>query len=200
LAAVQSLNQSLAGARAMLVPAFVFVITVCGAGCARTGAQGGQKPTAPSVVDTGAVAPDFSAFDLDGNRVTLSQFRGKDVVLLNFWSTWCEPCVAELPHLRSLYKAKKDQGFVMLAISVDGPETVANVPGFARRNQLEFPLIIDEDSHIANLYNPKRTAPVSVLIGRSGRIAAVHQGYLPGDEEALGSDVAKALDGPHATR
>ena len=180
--------------------AFASVVSVllCGAGCARQDLQGAQIPTTRSAVDPGLPAPDFSALDIDGNRVTLSEHRGS-VVLLNFCSTWCEPCVAELPHLRSLYEANKDKGFIMVAISVDGPETSANVVGFARRNRLD-PMIIDEDSRIAMLYNPKKTAPVTVLIGRSGKIAAIHEGYTAGDEEELGADLAKALDGPRASR
>lgn len=178
----------------------LLLLTTSGPGCARTENPGGQVPITRAPIDTGTLAPDFSALDLDGNRVTLSQYRGKDVVLLNFWSTWCEPCVAELPHLRSLYEANKAKGFVMLAISLDGPDTVAAVPRFARRNRLEFPIIIDEDWNIALLYNPKKTAPMTVVIGRTGKIVAIHNGYTAGDEEELGTDVAKALDGPRSSR
>jgi peroxiredoxin len=195
---VVSFKRNTVIARVAIEVASVFGVLLCGAGCARQELQGPQIPTTRSAIDTGLSAPDFSALDIDGNRVTLSEHRGS-VVLLNFCSTWCEPCVAELPHLRSLYEANKDKGFIILAISVDGPETAANVVGFARRNRLD-PMIIDEDSRIAMLYNPKKTAPVTVLIGRSGKIAAIHEGFTSGDEEELGSDIAKALDGPRASR
>ena len=87
----------------------------------------------------------------------------------------------------------KAEGLVILAIAMDGPETVANVPAFARRNQLNFPMLTDDDSRIASLYNPKKSAPFSVLIERSGRIAALREGYNPGDEEFLARDVVRAL-------
>jgi peroxiredoxin len=155
----------------------------------------GQTPAA--ALTTGTRARDFSARDIDGKSVTLSNHLGKQVVLLDFISTWCEPCVAEFPHLRSLYHANKAKGFVVLAISVDGPETVANVPSFARRNMLEFPVIIDGDSQIALLYNPKKTAPVTVLIDRTGTVVSIREGYTAGDERGLAQAIAQALENPH---
>ena len=151
-----------------------------------------------SAVAAGSSAADFTARDIEGKTIKLSEHLGKNVVLLNFCATWCEPCVAEFPHLRRMYEANKAKGFVILAISMDGPETVANVPAFARRNQLNFPMVTDEDSRIASLYNPKKSAPLSVLIDKSGKILTIREGYNPGDEEFLAKDVAKALDGAAA--
>ncbi len=143
---------------------------------------------------SGASASDFTARDIEGKTFKLSDHLGKEVILLNFCASWCEPCVAEFPHLRRMYEANKAKGFIILAVAMDGPETVANVPAFARRNQLNFPMLTDEDSRIASLYNPKKSAPLSVLIDKSGKIVAIREGYNPGDEEFLAKDVAKALD------
>jgi peroxiredoxin len=170
-------------------------------GCARQ--EGSTSPAGADQVRSGSVAAgsaasDFSARDAEGKTVKLSEHLGKDVILLNFCATWCEPCVAEFPHLRRMYEANKAKGFLVLAIAMDGPETVANVPAFARRNQLNFPMLTDEDSRIASLYNPKKSAPLSVLIDKGGKIVAIREGYNPGDEEFLAKDVAKALDGTAA--
>lgn len=146
------------------------------------------------------MASDFTARDTEGKTVKLSTYLGKQAVLLDFCATWCEPCVAEFPHLRKMYQANKDKGFVVLAIAMDGPETVASVPAFARRNQLDFPMLTDEDSRIASLYNPKKSAPLSVLIDKQGKIAAIREGYNPGDEEFLAKDVAKVLDSAAAPK
>lgn len=156
-------------------------------------------PTPASVATKGGLAPDFEAQDIDGHPVKLSNHLGKQVILLDFCSSWCVPCVIEFPHLRALYEANKSKGFLILAISVDGPETAANVPGFARRNRLSFPMMIDEDSRISSLYNPKRTAPLSILIDRAGRVASVREGFTQGDEESLATQVAKALGGTGAS-
>lgn len=196
--------------RVKLVTAAVLAgALLCGAGvlgCARQeGGAGASSPGGGSsssgssgTVGAGAAASDFSARDIEGKNVKLSDYLGKSVILLNFAATWCEPCVAEFPHLRRMYDANKSKGFIILAIAMDGPETVANVPAFARRNQLNFPMLTDEDSRIASLYNPKKSAPLSVLIDKSGKVAAIREGYNPGDEEFLAKDVAKALDGAPA--
>jgi len=169
------------------------VIVGCG-GASASGPGGATTSSGGDGKGTGAAASDFSARDTEGKAVKLSTHLGKDAVLLSFCATWCEPCVAEFPHLRKMYEANKAKGFVVYAIAMDGPETVANVPAFARRNQLNFPMLTDEDSRIASLYNPKKSAPLSVLIDKQGRVASIREGYNPGDEEFLAKDVAKVLD------
>ncbi|HEY5147143.1 MAG TPA: TlpA disulfide reductase family protein, partial [Polyangiaceae bacterium] len=119
---------------------------------------------------------------------------GKEVVLLDFWSTYCEPCKAEFPHLRAMYEADKSRGFLVVGVAMDGPESIADVPAFAKRHRIEFPIVFDDDSRIASLYDPKKSMPLTVLIGHDGRMAVVREGYNPGDEKLLAADVAKALD------
>jgi peroxiredoxin len=139
------------------------------------------------------IASDFAARDVDGRTLRLSDYLGKQAILLDFWSTYCEPCLAEMPHLRKVYDAHKEHGFVLIAVAMDGPETVAEVPSFAKRNGMTFPVVLDEDSHVAQMYNPRKTAPLSVLIDKSGKIYRVREGYTPGDEKLVEADVAKVL-------
>lgn len=155
----------------------------------------GQVAASSAAPAQGVTASDFSARDIDGKTVRLSSYLGKQAILLNFWQTWCEPCVAEFPHLRRMFEANRDKGFVIFGIAMDGPETIANVSAFAKRNQLNFPVLLDEDSHVAGLYNPKKSAPLSVLIDKTGKIAVIREGYNPGDEEYLAREVAKVLEG-----
>src|SRR4051812_48741055 len=68
--------------------------------------------------------PDFELSAVDGETVRLSDHVGREVVLLSFWDTWCEPCKTELPHLDRIYRAHKGEGFVVLAIAMDDPSTV----------------------------------------------------------------------------
>ncbi|MGH7295068.1 MAG: peroxiredoxin family protein, partial [Polyangiaceae bacterium] len=144
----------------------------------------------------GTLAPDFTGRDVVGNTFRLSDHLGKDVVLLDFWSTFCEPCKAEFPHLRAMYDGQKAKGLIVVGVAMDGPETVADVPAFVRRFELDFPVITDEDSRIASLYNPKKSMPLSVLIDKAGRIIRVREGYAPGDEKLVAADVDKALAVP----
>jgi peroxiredoxin len=160
-------------------------------GCA---GAAGNASTSAGFAGNQSVASDFSARDVDGKTLRLSDYLGKQAVLLDFWSTYCEPCLAEMPHLRRMYDEQKAKGFVVIAIAMDGPETVAEVPAFAKRNGMIFPVVLDEDSHVAQIYNPKKTAPLSVLIDKTGKVYRVREGYNPGDEKLVEADVLKVLE------
>jgi peroxiredoxin len=156
------------------------------------GASDAHGP-AQSSMAAGTIAPDFTASDVDGKTFRLSDHLGKSVILLDFWSTFCEPCKAEFPHLRALYDEDKSKGLLVVGVSMDGPETVADVHAFVKRFELDFPVVTDDDSRIASLYDPKKSMPLSVLIARSGHIVAVREGYNPGEEKLVAADVAKEL-------
>jgi peroxiredoxin len=160
------------------------------AGCASGSADGAKAPSAPAGV---TVAPDFTARDVEGKTFRLSDHVGKQVVLLDFWATYCEPCKAELPHLRALYDANKSQGLLVVGVAMDGPESLAEVPAFVNRYSIDFPVVLDDDSRIASLYDPKKSMPLSVLIAKDGHVAVVREGYNPGDERLVTQDVQRAL-------
>lgn len=170
------------------------LLVLCGAcGAGSTSSAGATTTSSESSLKAGTQATDFAARDIDGKTVRLSDYLGKQAVLLDFWSTFCEPCLAEMPHLRKLYNEQKDKGFIVLAISMDGPETIAEVPSFAKRNSMTFPVLLDEDSHVVSIYNPKKSAPLSVLIDKRGFVVRVREGYNPGDETQIAQDVSAVL-------
>ncbi len=113
-------------------------------------------------------APSFTLPDLDGRPVRLSDFRGK-VVLLNFWATWCAPCLEEMPDMQALWEQRREEGFVILAVAADrgsrGP-----VAAFTRKLALTFPVLLDPDGDVRNRYEVA-ALPMSYLIGRDGRIS-----------------------------
>ncbi len=141
----------------------------------------------------GASAPDFTLPSLDGKQVRLSDYKGNRVVLIDFWSTTCDPCMIEMPHLVDLYKQHKDRGFVVLAVSADGPESRAQVSSVVRAKEMIFPVLLDEETVVTARYNPKRELPFTVLIGKDGSIVHKRGGYTAGDEKTLAAEVEKAL-------
>jgi peroxiredoxin len=170
------------------------VAVVCLAGCA-SACDAGQAVT-PDVRDTasaGTMAPDFTGRDVQGKTFRLSDHLGKQVVLLDFWATFCEPCKAEFGHLEDLVARDGSKGLLVVGVSMDGPESSADVPAFVKRFGLTFPVVLDDDSRIASLYDPKKSMPLSVLIDRKGRVIAVREGYNPGDEKQVDADVEAAL-------
>ena len=116
----------------------------------------------------GAPAPDFTLPDLEGNMVSLSGHKGK-VVLLNIWATWCPPCVEEMPSMEKLYREMKDEGFEILAVSVDTSGAKAVRP-FMEKHQLSFPALTDAEGTTKLLYHTTGV-PESYLIDKGGIIA-----------------------------
>ncbi|MCS7079679.1 MAG: TlpA family protein disulfide reductase [Chloracidobacterium sp.] len=117
----------------------------------------------------------FRAKDMDGKPVSLDDYKGR-VLLIDFWATWCGPCVAEIPTLRAVYEKYKAQGFEVLSISLDDEDTQAGVPAFIKKNKMTWRHICDGqgwETPIAQRYGVK-AIPFTVLVGRDGKIAAVN--------------------------
>jgi cytochrome c biogenesis protein CcmG/thiol:disulfide interchange protein DsbE len=129
----------------------------------------GDRPPAPQV---GFAAPDFTLETRDGGAIRLSDLRGQ-VVVLNFWATWCPPCRAEMPALQQVYAKYRDQGFAVLAVDV--AEGEAQVTPFADQQGLTFPILLDRDGSVSNLYQV-RAMPSTYFVDRSGVIRQVTLG------------------------
>jgi peroxiredoxin len=135
----------------------------------------------------GGKATNFTVRDIKGKYLRLSDFN-KQSVLMNFWATWCKPCLIELRHLQKLYKKYKSKGFVVLAVSMDGPETRAKVKPLVRRYKLTFPVVIDKETRIVKLYNPKNAAPFSVFV-KKGKVIKTREGFQVSDISAIEKEV-----------
>ncbi len=125
-------------------------------------------------MEIGAIAPDFVLEDVTGEEVQLSNLRG-DVVLLNFWATWCGPCLVEMPLLESDYQAYKDEGIHVLAVNDGESRTI--VEQFGQENGLSFPLLLDPERVVQRLYQI-RGYPTSVFVDSDGSIAYIHIGLM----------------------
>jgi len=117
----------------------------------------------------GYLAPQFTLRNLDGNRVSLDSFKGQ-VVVLNFWATWCVPCRIEMPAFEKLYRRYRSEGVTVLGVSLDkgADEKVRN---FVEEYQLSFPILMDLDGKAEKLY-PSVSIPFTFVIDKSGRIVA----------------------------
>lgn len=137
-----------------------------------------------------ATAADFALDDIEGNRFRLSDHLGKKVIVLDFWATWCDPCKASMPHLIDLYEKHKDDGLLVVAVSIDGPESIALVKKEVAQLGMSFPVVLDTESRVVANYNPRRSAPYSVIIDKGGHVVKRHDGYTAGDEV----EMAKAVE------
>jgi len=118
----------------------------------------------------GNYAPDFTLKGMEGKDISLKGYRGK-VVLLNFWATWCKPCEAEMPSMEQIYQDYKDEGFKIMAISVD-KGNLDKVESFVKERGFTFPVFLDPSHKIEGAYRIK-FMPTTLLIDRKGVIKKV---------------------------
>jgi thiol-disulfide isomerase/thioredoxin len=133
---------------------------------------------APSLALTPSAAPDFSLAAMAGNTVNLAQYKGQ-VVMINFWATWCGPCRTEMPLLEQLHKKYKPMGFTMLGVNVE-PDSAGAVQ-WLKATPVTFPILFDTDSKVSKLY-AVQGMPSTVIVDRKGQVRFIHRGYKAGDE------------------
>ena len=123
-------------------------------------------------------APDFTLRTLDGPNLRLEEYRGQ-VVLINFWASWCGPCRQEMPVLDKLHQRYEDTGFAVLGINVEGEDAPAQK--IVDKTNVTFPVLIDEGQSVSEMYELE-AMPSTVVVDRDGVVRYVHRGYKPGDE------------------
>lgn len=127
----------------------------------------------------GQEAPDFVLKSSDGNNLRLSEYRG-DVVMINFWATWCGPCRQEMPLLDELYTRYQRVGFSLLGVNIDDDSRRAMQ--MIEDLGVNFPVLFDDSKKVSKLYQVD-AMPVTVIVDREGTVRHVHHGYKPGYED-----------------
>lgn len=140
-------------------------------------------------LDVGAKLPAGAWKDLSGRPIDRAALAGK-VVIVDFWASWCAPCKQELPALEALYAKYKDQGLVVIGVSVDGDRDKALA--LAKSLKLTFPNVHDAQHAIAEQFDPPRM-PSSYVIDRKGIVRHVHAGFRAGDEQVIEREVRALL-------
>ncbi len=137
----------------------------------------------------GQAAPDFVLRSATGENLRLSEYRG-DVVLINFWATWCGPCRQEMPLLDDLYGRYQRVGFNLLGINID--EDSRRAMQMVQELGVKFPVLFDENKEVSKLYEVE-AMPVTILVDREGIVRHVHHGYKPGYEEKYLTEIRSLL-------
>jgi len=137
-------------------------------------------------------APEFSASDLDGEKVDLGTLLKDGPVLVSFWATHCKPCIQELSKLGDLYPDYKEKGFEILAVDVDGPRSVSRVKSKVAGLKWRFPVVLDTNKDIYRKYQVLGI-PHTVLIDPQGDIRYTHTTYRSGDEKIIWEKVDQIL-------
>jgi cytochrome c biogenesis protein CcmG/thiol:disulfide interchange protein DsbE len=139
---------------------------------------GAATPTVGSAGKSYQAAPDFTLERVDGGQVTLSELRGQ-VVLIDFWATWCGPCRRGIPHLNSMYEKFKDDGFEIVGVSVDRPSRGLSskelVTTFMQKQPMNYVNVL-ATAEVARAYGGIRSIPTAFLVDRDGRIRQSYVG------------------------
>jgi peroxiredoxin len=138
---------------------------------------------------TGQPAPDFALKSATGENLRLSEYRG-EVVMINFWATWCGPCQQEMPLLEELHNRYQRVGFRLLGVNID--DDANRAMQMVQSLGVTFPVLFDDTKSVSKLYQVE-AMPVTVLLDRAGTVRYVHHGYKPGYEEHYLTEIRSLL-------
>ncbi|HVW69557.1 MAG TPA: TlpA disulfide reductase family protein [Steroidobacteraceae bacterium] len=123
-------------------------------------------------------APQFTLDARGGSQLSLAQYKGQ-VVMINFWASWCGPCRQEMPLLEDIYKKYSKLGFTLIGVNVEPDSKAAD--DWLKQTPVSFPILYDRNSKVSQLYDVSGM-PSTVIIDRKGNLRYLHHGYKPGDE------------------
>lgn len=138
-----------------------------------------------NVLRVGDEAPDFTLPSLDGQDRALSDYRGQ-LVIVNFWGTYCPPCVEEMPLIQRYYDEYRDQGLVVLAVNENDP--IVSIKAFIRQHKLSFPILLDKDT-VRKQYGVT-AYPSTFVLDQNGRVLSSREGMI---DEAFMNEAVKHL-------
>ncbi len=127
---------------------------------------------------------DFTLPDLAGTPHNLSDYTGKKVILINFWATWCAPCLKEMPELNKIQQAMPDD-VQIISITIDDPRDAAKAKAIVKRMKYQGLVLHDAETRVVSTYNPNKDMPYTLIIGKDGQIHHKKKGFTSGDQEKL---------------
>ena len=150
-----------------------------------------------------AAAPkaQFTLPTLDGEEFSLREALKEGAVVLDFWATWCKPCIKGLPALQKIAREFEDRRVGFYTVNVDGPRNQPKVRPFLKRHRLELPVLLDHSRQVMKQFQVP-AVPATMIISAEGEVVYKHFGYKPGDEIRLREKLTELLEGaePDSTR
>lgn len=136
--------------------------------------------------------PDVEVKDIDQNWVSLDEFKGEKFTIIDFWATWCKPCVTAIPKINSIYNEYSSQGIGFIGVNVDGPRNLSKVKPFATSMKISYPLVLDPDQNLVNRFNVN-VFPTLIVLNEKGKEVFIHEGFNAGDEQLIKEELDKLL-------
>lgn len=139
-----------------------------------------------------AQQPYFELPDLDNTLQSYAELSGEKLTVIDFWATWCQPCLRSLPELNELYKAYSAKGVNFIGISIDGPRNQSKLKPFVHSMGVDYPILRDVNSEVMSEMNVS-TVPTLLLLDGKGEVLFYHEGYRPGDEAFIRKKIEENL-------
>ena len=146
-------------------------------------------PGTAAAASVSGPAPNFTLKSLGGKNLKLSEMAG-NVVLINFWASWCGPCREEMPLLNAMHNKYEPLGFTVLGVNVE--EQADSARGFLKDFPVDFPILLDDRNQVSKLYNVV-AMPTTVVVDRDGNMRYLHKGYKSGDEKKYQEMIKKLV-------
>ncbi len=141
-----------------------------------------------SFINLSGKVPDFSLKKLNGEEFNIGNHLGEKIIVIDFWATWCKPCLKLMKKLDIIQKQYSDDVLV-LAISTDDSSAFSRIENYIKSRKYKFTVLLDPDSSVSSLFNPSSKIPFTMIIDKKGTIRYTHYGYIPGFDKELKSKI-----------
>lgn len=135
---------------------------------------------------------DMEVKTTENEWVNLQDLQGEKVTVLDFWATWCKPCLNAMPKINEIYNGFKDKGVNIIGVSVDSPRNHAKVKPLIYSLGLNYPVVFDMDEDLTTEMNVV-ALPTLCILNKEGKLVYVHEGFTPGDEAKIKDEIEKLL-------
>jgi cytochrome c biogenesis protein CcmG, thiol:disulfide interchange protein DsbE len=128
-----------------------------------------------------------------GNKnVNLVELKGENLTIIDFWATWCKPCVTAMPKINMLYEKYKTQGVNVIGVSMDGTRSRAKISPLVSSLSVTYPIVIDFNNDLSNAFGVS-VLPTLIILDKNGKKVFEHEGFSPGDETLIEKAILKYL-------
>ncbi len=135
----------------------------------------------------------FQLKNLDNVSQSFTDLKGEKLTLIDFWATWCKPCIKAIPELNKIYEMYNSKGVQIIGINCDGPRSVSKVAPMSKSLQIKYPVLLDIDSEVKTDLN-LIALPTLIMVNSQGEILWIHEGYVSGDAEIIMAEIEKNLN------
>lgn len=135
----------------------------------------------------------FNLKDTQNTNRSYDELKGEKLTVIDFWATWCKPCLKAIPELNAIFNKYKDKGVSFIGINCDGPRSVAKVGPMSKSLQIEYPVLLDIDATVKTQLNLS-AFPTLIIVNSKGKIVWIHEGFVSGDEKEIIAQIEKYIN------